>query len=330
MLMHHQPIYSPSDYAADHTRPARRDHAARPGRAGPGPGPPAPVGEADRRRDHAARGEGARHRGHGARHRGDGRVRSMTDSSTGEPRSARANRRRGDHPPRGVARRGSGRGAARRRKRAVGVWCQPERHRRQLAGAEGPDQVRRQPQRRIHGRWRAGQHRRALRDLGPGHRAAQSALRAASGPRRRLQPEDAARGVDDARRQDPGHVDRAAASGGHVPQRPAGDGRRRDLLAETDHQPEDPGNGSRIDRLHRLEADQEARPEDRESRAPIPERGLPRRRRPVLQRHRSRSATTPRTRSGPGRSSTRASLPASRACSSATPTIGTVRRTSTR
>ena len=123
---------------------------------------------------------------------------------------------------------------------------------------------------------------------------------------------------------------RPAEARPHLPQRQAGDRRRRHLLPAADHRPEGPEGRRGVAQLRRHQAAQEdGRPHGAHP-AAVRQRGLPGRPRPVLQRASSRPTTTRRTRSARDRSSSAPSRPASRARSRSSPTTGrAASRTST-
>ena len=98
---------------------------------------------------------------------------------------------------------------------------------------------------------REGLDRRPQARRRPGHHAGLEHVRVARGPHAGLRrARDAARRVDRGR-QDAEDVGHPAQGGPHLPQRQAGHGRRRDLLAPADHRPEGPEGRRRVDRLHR-------------------------------------------------------------------------------
>ena len=199
--------------------------------------------------------------------------------------------RRSSDTPAGPAWRAGRRRAARCRRDAGRLRRRRRRRRRRgrrrhARGERRPAADRRRAARRRDRRRRGGHDRRAQPDRRHRHHALLEPLRVARGPHARLlRAADAARRVDRARGQ-AGHVDGPAQAGRDVPQRQAGHGRRRDLLAQAHPRPEGPQGRRGVDRLHHAEPAQEDGRPHRPDQARVPQLRLPGRPRPVLQRDR--------------------------------------------
>ena len=186
------------------------------------------------------------------------------------------------------------------------------------------------PAHRGGGRRGRRQHRRPRARDRARHLARLPALRAAGGPRHRLRVRARAGRVDRAR-EGRGGVDGPPAAGHHLPQRQARDRRRRAVLAAAHHRSQGPEDGGGLDLLHRSRALAQARQANRAPPAEVSRTSASPTTSASTSTRSCPRTTTRRSRSGPGRSSSTASPPASGACSSRTPTTGaTACRGSTR